>query len=451
MTDGEPIWVCANCRSVNKLRAKQCYNCRTPKDRAAVDPLTEDVRGRTVALPEFHSSRPYAILASVLILVIGVVQAFNSLVGATLVLRAIEGDVPAEAEIVNTGILGLTTLGIGIIALIAWAAWLSKAVRVMPALGLGYPAANGLMAFVESLIPVLNLWRVPAIVRDIVVRLEPKESKGGALIFAAWIGLITGYLLPRFSTWFNVFTAEDFDNYVRNQVLVQLIAAGLVLTGSVFLVVLIWWIEGRISRRRRAAPAGPLIAASSSAGAGVATAVTASATSAPAAATSAVTAPAWVEPPASAEQAVKTVPGPLGTMVVAAEVQPFAGRPITALTGSAGPAPTLEPPAAAAAPAVEAAPPVSEPLPKPEPARDLPTGPRLELTIAHDGSMVATLDGESEALTIDALRDAAVALARVDGSAVVAVRDGTIDANTMASRALRILADAGVPATIAQG
>ena len=35
MTD---IWVCANCRSVNNLRAKQCYNCRTPKDRALTPP-----------------------------------------------------------------------------------------------------------------------------------------------------------------------------------------------------------------------------------------------------------------------------------------------------------------------------------------------------------------------------------------------------------------------------
>ena len=336
MTDGEPIWVCANCRSVNKLRAKQCYNCRTPKDRAAVDPLTEHVGARTVALPEFHASRPYAILATVLILVIGVVQAFNSLVGATLVLRSIDGDVPAETEIVNTGILGLTTLGIGIIALVAFAAWLSKAVRVMPALGLGYPSANGLMAFVESLIPVLNLWRVPAIIRDIVVRLEPNQSRGGALILAAWIGLITGYLLPRFSAWFNVFTAEDLDNYVRNQVLVQLISAGLVLTGSVFLVVLIWWIEARISEHRRA---GPAVAAVSSAGAGTTTPVAATASGASAA----VASPAWVEPPASAERAVRTVAGPLGTMVVAAEVEPFAARPITALTGSAGPAPTLAP------------------------------------------------------------------------------------------------------------
>jgi hypothetical protein len=289
------------------------------------------------------------------------------------------------------------------------------------------------MAFVESLIPVLNLWRVPAIVRDIVVRLEPNESKGGALIFAAWIGLITGYLLPRYAGTVNFVATENVDDYARNQALIHLVSAGLVLTGSVFLVALIWWIEARISRRRNARTE---VAAAPSAGAGA----------------TAGTAPAWVEPPASAEQAVRTVAGPLGTMVVAAQVEPFAARPITALTGSAGPAPTLAPAAAtAAAAAVEAAPPVSEPAPTPEPAPAQSTGPRLDLMIAHDGSMVATLDGESEAITIDELRDAAVALARVDGSAVIDAGDGTIDASTMASRAVRIFADAGVPATMGQG
>ena len=70
----------------------------------------------------------------------------------------------------------------------------------MPALGLGYPPTNALMAFVENFIPFLNLFRVPAIVRDVVRRLDPGsmsgQSRGDALIFAAWIGLIGGYLRP---------------------------------------------------------------------------------------------------------------------------------------------------------------------------------------------------------------------------------------------------------------
>ncbi len=193
-----------------------------------------------------------------LILVIAVVQAINSLVGVTIILRVVEGDLLSDDEIVSFGVLGLATFGIALIALTGWAFWLSKAVRTMPALGLGYPAANGLMAFDENFIPVLNLWRVPAIVRDMVRRLEPGESRGTTLISAAWIGLIAGYLLPRFGGFVNNIGSETFEGYVRNLVIIQLLSLVLVLTGSVLLVVLIWWIEGRILRRQTAlSEAGP--------------------------------------------------------------------------------------------------------------------------------------------------------------------------------------------------
>ena len=409
MVGAEEIWVCANCRSVNKLRAKQCYNCRTPKERAAVDPSSEHIGSRQVTLPEFHSSRPFAVVASVLILVIGTIQAINSLISAALVLRFAEGSTIAEDEIVSAGLFGLTTIGIGLIALTAWAFWLSKVVRVMPALGLGYPAANGLMAFIENFIPVLNLWRVPAIVRDVVVRLEPNESKGGALIFAAWIGLIAGYLLPRFGALLNGLSSETDEDFYRNGALINTVAAGLVLVGSVFLVALIWWIEGRIRRRRAAGTQA------------------AAATPTAPAATPAVQWAGSTATPAPA--ATRTVPGPLGSMVVGAGPDPVVSQPITAATGAAAP---LAPP-----------PPEVSPPPTATPA----AGPRLHLTVAADGSMTATLDDVTEPISPKELRDAAAALARVDGSAVITVADGTPEAIAAAGKALQMLTDAGVPAT----
>ena len=411
MLGAEEIWVCANCRSVNKLRAKQCYNCRTPKERAAVDPSSEHIGSRQVTLPDFEPSRPYAYVASALILVIGTVQAINTLFGAALALRVAEGSTVTEDEIVTTGLFGLTTIGIGLIALTAWAFWLSKVVRVMPALGLGYPAANGLMAFVENFIPFLNLWRVPAIVRDVVVRLDPVEPRGGALIFAAWIGLIAGYLLPRFAGYVNLLGAETEERFIRNQVLIGTVAAGLVLVGSVFLVVLIWWIEGRITRRREAG---------TDAGAASSTEPSPSAPVEWAPATAArATAPATTT----------TVPGPLGSTVVAA-ADPVAGRSIAAVTGAAAPlAPTLS---------------GATPVPA---AGTPPAGPRLQLAVAEDGSMTATLDDVTEPITPKELREAATALARVDGSAVITVAAGTPEAIAAAGKALQMLTDAGVPAT----
>jgi hypothetical protein len=430
MADGEPIWVCAVCHSVNKIGAKQCYKCRTPKEHASFDPTTEDIGSRTITLPDFHPSRPAAVLATVLILVIAVVHAINSLIGVTIILRVVEGDLLSDDEIISFGVLGLATFGIALIALTGWAFWLSKAVRTMPALGLGYPAANGMMAFYENFIPVLNLWRVPAIVRDMVHRLEPGESRGTTLISAAWVGLIAGYLLPRFGGFVNNIGSETFEGYIRNLVIIQLLSLVLVLTGSVLLVVLIWWIEGRILRRQTAlmaaGPAG-LPPQATAPGPAAASGEVAWAVAGPAA-NFTTTAPA-VPPPAAVDR----------------EADPTFGRPITALTGAAAAgdadplalAPTPEPVSFAPTPTL-----------KPAVAPDVSAGPRLDLTIAGDGSMVATLDGESEPITIKELRDAAKVLARVHGSAVVGVGDGTPKATEMAGQALRIFAEAGVPAEI---
>jgi len=460
MADGEPIWVCAVCHSVNKIGAKQCYKCRTPKEHASFDPLTEDIGSRTITLPDFHPSRPYAIVATVLILVIGVLHAINSLIGVTIVLRVVEGDLLSDEELINFGVIGLATFGIALIALTGWAFWLSKAVRTMPALGLGYPAANGLMAFYENFIPVLNLWRVPAIVRDMVHRLEPGESRGTTLISLAWVGLIAGYLLPRFGGFINNIGSETLEGYVRNLVIIQILSLVLVLTGSVLLVVLIWWIEGRILRRQtalsEAGPEGlpaPTDARVVAAPGGVAWAVGG-------AGTNFETSAAAVPPPAAA---VSTVPGPLGATFVGNEPGAKFNRPITALTGATSVIAATPPPAddeplaadvSASAEAVD--PSMSKPFaPQPAPAAPpgpapddaVSGGPRLELSIGQDGSMIATLDGESEPISIKDLRDAAKVLARVEGTAVVRVGGGTPEATSMAGQALRIFADAGVPAT----
>ncbi len=195
------FWVCGQCRSINNAGAKQCYNCRTPKDRAAVDPATIDPTSkgqlREIGLPDFRSSRWAALLASILILVVAMLQIVQWNLVATLGDQILGGIDPTEDQLAYVGSVGILAFGIALLALIAWSLWLSRTVTSMPALGLGYPAASGLMAFVENFIPIFNLFRVPAIVRDVVHRLDPKANRGEALIFAAWIGLVGGFIVPR--------------------------------------------------------------------------------------------------------------------------------------------------------------------------------------------------------------------------------------------------------------
>ena len=260
MTGADPdIWVCGQCRSVNKLRSKQCYNCRTPKDLAAVDP--SDIAGtghgqlREIALPEFSSSRGEAMLASLLILLVAGMNVISTVTTSRVLTTLVDDPDVIPAGLTTATAVALATLGVGLLALTAWAFWLSRVVSAMPALGLGYPAANATMAFLENFLPGLNLFRVPAIVRDVVRRLEPDQGpgqgRGEALIFAAWIGLLGGFFVPRIGGFLN-YGADTLEGAVSNAQLITGMATGLVLVGAVFLVVLIWWIEARIARRRAA-------------------------------------------------------------------------------------------------------------------------------------------------------------------------------------------------------
>jgi hypothetical protein len=251
------VWVCAECRSINNNRAKQCYNCRTPQHLAAVDPATIEGTGhgklREIALPSFHSPKPYAAIASILILATAGLQLVLTIGTTTLLLQILDGTAATDEQLAYIGIVGLTSLAVAIVALVCWSLWLSRAVTAMPALGLGYPAASGTMAFVENFLPGLNLLRVPAIVRDVARRIEPGEGgRGEALIFAAWIALLGGFVVPRVGAFVSGLSSDSTADVVRSQLTLQGIATGFVLVGAIFLVALIWWIEERIDRRREA-------------------------------------------------------------------------------------------------------------------------------------------------------------------------------------------------------
>ncbi len=261
------IWVCGECRSVNNLRSKQCYACRTPRDVAAVDPSQIEGTGhgrlREIALPEYRPSRRAALLASALLIFLPVMQIVTTIADAILFGRILEDPAllndPAFGQSVESlvaGSIALATLGVAVLALIGWAFWLSRVVVAMPALGLGYPPTDGLMAFVENFLPGLNLFRVPAIVRDVIRRLDPESIQHEALIFVAWIGLLGGYLVPRFTVYLDLFGSGTLEEAVQETLVVQAIATGMVVIGATFLVVLIWWIERRIVRRRAAQLAG---------------------------------------------------------------------------------------------------------------------------------------------------------------------------------------------------
>jgi hypothetical protein len=256
---GGDVWICGACRSVNPRRETRCYSCLTPRGIAKVDaaalPVYGDVASVTgAALPRYRSSRIRALIARNIVLLAllaiafaGVLQAdtvsflafreFEMLTGPDELLRAVTG-----ARIVLVAI-----------AFVAFGRWLSRVVANVPALGLGYTQVSPRLAFIECLIPVWNLFRVPAIIRDVMDRLEA-GNRGNALMVAAWTGIVGGIALP----WL-LFAAVAylFPRTVRSNLellnqattfLAQL-GVGLILAGGVFLVLMIGWLDRRMAER----------------------------------------------------------------------------------------------------------------------------------------------------------------------------------------------------------
>ena len=495
------IWVCAECRSINNEGAKQCYNCRTPRDLAAVDPATIQGTGhgklRDIALPPFHSPRPYAVLASIAILATAGTQVIHTLNFTRLVLQDLGGTAATDEQLRFMSMIGLVTLAIGLTALVLWSLWLSRAVTAMPALGLGYPAATGTTAFVENFLPGLNLLRVPAIVRDVVRRVEPGSGRGEALIFAAWIGLLGGFVVPRVFGFINGISAETEEAALRTQLTIQGISIGLVLVGAIFLVALIWWIEERIARRREAqlaaidaATAGGSSEPADSMDEGV---VISDAELRIASAPPATTRWSWgdsgdsplaasMDPAAAGigsaagwdAEPVQRFPPTPAPMVQATGVPDVAVPPQAQAAAAPQPAPPAEPqpaPQQAVEPPPEPTPPVvpAQPVPppeetprpvpaasevplQPEPAAPVTSAggtPHLTIRIVNRGMLQAEMAGESEPVILEDLTAYGQALANANGTAqiVVAGKDGM--ATLIARRAQRILAETGIEASIA--
>jgi hypothetical protein len=87
----------------------------------------------------------------------------------------------------------------------------------------------------------------------------------------------------------------------------------------------------------------------------------------------------------------------------------------------------------------------------PRPSIGGTSGPRLGVTVQTDGQIVAELEGESETVTLDDLREAAAALAKASGSAIVTVVGEAADVRWTAREAAQALRDEGVPTDFEDG
>lgn len=252
MTD---MWACGSCRSVNNGKSNRCYSCHAPRAVVAVAAGEMPTLGKTVAAPAEHpyrSARLRALLASGLILAAAVISLILwwyefRLVGALLA----EDDVQIIELLAETStqLFLVAWVPIAVAGLIMWAAWISRMMDNLPALGLGYPQVTPTMAFVENFLPGFNIFRMPARIREVTRKLQPNGDQG--LIAVAWLALFGSWLIARVATLVIVFTIKPIEGRLQASVVIDGIVAVVGLVGYLLVILIIVRTERMAEARAR--------------------------------------------------------------------------------------------------------------------------------------------------------------------------------------------------------
>jgi uncharacterized protein DUF4328 len=273
MTD---VWVCSNCHSINEQRSRRCYKCGATQEAAATGEMATLRQEQAIASRSIVAYRPAAALAiatSVFLLglaavsVAGIVLSLNlaDFLGRQLDSLQATGTFDRaafDARLADDDRLGLVNLAVVLPALLFLAAWLSRVVSNVPALGGGIPGSSPTRAFINTLIPLVNLRTVPGMLQDVLYRLDPKGG-GLFMIGIAWLGLVGSWILSFVAGWYirlrvtfdiaNATSLEDAVEAVRPlltaAVVVDVVASALIAIGAVVLILLMIRVERRSAAR----------------------------------------------------------------------------------------------------------------------------------------------------------------------------------------------------------
>jgi hypothetical protein len=275
MTD---IWVCGNCHSINRQRSKSCYKCRAPQATAATDDGATHRQEQAIVMRTVVAYRPTAalglatsmfLLGLAAVSVVAIVQELGLWTFFASQLDNLKAsgsfdESAYQARLADSAQVGLISLAVVVPALFFFAAWLSRVVSNVPALGGGIPDTSPGRAFIATLIPGLNLRTVPGVIQDVLYRLDPTGG-GVFMVGIAWLGLVGSWIL----SWvagkyidlrltFDIQNATSVDGFVERvrplltaAVVIDVVTGVLIAIGAVVLIMLMVRIERR-SRTRDA-------------------------------------------------------------------------------------------------------------------------------------------------------------------------------------------------------
>jgi hypothetical protein len=189
MKSAADIWICNVCRSINPISSNRCYRCHTPIQIAAAKPdelsVSQQPReAHTEPVGTYRSTETLAVLVtvgSVAFILAGLLAVWT--IFTVNDLRVSDSPAAADATFQQRLLFLIPAPVIGVLALLAYAAWIRRAVENLPALGLGFARVSPNWAFVEPLIPGFNLYSIPARIAEVIQKL------GGHLYATAVIGL----------------------------------------------------------------------------------------------------------------------------------------------------------------------------------------------------------------------------------------------------------------------
>lgn len=252
------FWACRVCRSINTHRADRCYSCHTPREVAGVKPTELSVTEPPPVIGPtgtYRSSENRAVLATIatVVFILGTYVALwiGFQVGT---LRADRQREAADELFQSSQLLFGLPVVLGLVALITYGLWISRAVANLPPLGAGYSRVSPRWAFFEPLIPGLNLYSLPARAGEVISRLG--GSMLGTSLIAISFFLIIGPPIAAgiFLRAIRIFEGREFWRTLGTTLLASFTVQ---VVGLAIALYIIWHIEGMFRRRLAGERPGP--------------------------------------------------------------------------------------------------------------------------------------------------------------------------------------------------
>ncbi|TAK00144.1 MAG: hypothetical protein EPO36_09720 [Chloroflexota bacterium] len=250
------FWACSQCRSINPIKSDRCYSCHAPRAVAAVRPTDMSMSSAPAPLAvtsSYRSSVPRAILVTVLTLLFIACTLTALWVAWTIGLLRAEGEREAADRLLQLRLpFFLVVPAVGAVTLLSYAAWISRVVDNLPALGAGYSRVGPTMAFIEPLLPLINVYSLAARAGEVIQKLGG-GTHGLALVALAWLLVVPTFGVSAWILRFERYAGTVAD-FFRGAGLTLLVTFGIQSIGLVVGLWVIWHIESLCSARADGEP-----------------------------------------------------------------------------------------------------------------------------------------------------------------------------------------------------